>query len=49
MICDAADGINSEVIPSKAIRRIRVRDAEFDKTTSKKIVRKQSSQGRRIR
>lgn len=43
-----ADEINATVISSKAIRRLRVRDTEFEKTTSKKIKRSQSEQGRRI-
>lgn len=37
--------INATVSPAKAIRRLRVRDVEFDKTTSKKIKRKQTIQG----
>ncbi len=37
--------INTTVTSSKTIRRIRLRDKEFDKTTSKKIKRQQSEQG----
>ncbi len=37
--------INTTVTSSKTIRRIRLRDKEFDKTTSKKIRRNQSEQG----
>lgn len=39
------DKINKTVSGSKAIHRIRIRDTEFDKTTSNKIKRKQTSQG----
>ena len=37
--------INKTVTSSKTIRRIRLRDKEFEKTTSKKIRRQQSEQG----
>lgn len=37
--------INTTVISSKTIRRIRLRDKEFDKTTSRKIKRQQTEQG----
>lgn len=37
--------INTTVTSSKTIRRIRLRDKEFEKTTSKKIRRNQSEQG----
>lgn len=37
--------INLTVSPAKAIRKLRIRDVEFDKTTSKKIKRKQTLQG----
>ena len=37
--------INTTVTSSKTIRRIRMRDKEFDKTTSKKIKRQQTEQG----
>ena len=36
--------INKTVSPAKAIRRLRVRDTEFEKTTSKKIKRQQSGE-----
>lgn len=38
--------INKTVSGSKAIHRIRIRDTGFDKTTSNKIKRKQTSQGK---
>jgi long-chain acyl-CoA synthetase len=37
--------INNSVTPSKAIRRIRLREIEFEKTTSRKVKRAQSVQG----
>lgn len=37
--------INKTVSGAKAIRRLRIRDVEFDKTTSKKIKREQSQKG----
>ncbi len=37
--------VNHTVSGAKAIRRLRIRDVEFDKTTSKKIKREQSSKG----
>ncbi len=37
--------VNKTVSGAKAIRRLRIRDIEFDKTTSKKIKREQSTQG----
>ncbi|MCI5605579.1 MAG: hypothetical protein MR413_08045, partial [Clostridia bacterium] len=37
--------INTTVTSSKTIRRVRLRDVEFDKTTSKKIRRAQSVHG----
>lgn len=37
--------INKTVSGAKAIRRLRIRDVEFDKTTSKKIKRTQALQG----
>lgn len=37
--------INTTVTSSKTIRKIRLRDKEFEKTTSKKIKRQQSEQG----
>lgn len=39
------DKINKTMPSSKAIHRIRVRTVEFDKTTSKKIIRNQSQKG----
>lgn len=42
------DKINKTVIPAKAIRRLRIRDTEFEKTTSKKIKRSQPVKGRQI-
>ncbi len=42
---EQVEKINKTVSPAKAIRRLRIRDAEFDKTTSKKIKRAQSQQG----
>lgn len=49
MFCDTVDKINKTVISSKTIHRLRIRDVEFDKTTSKKIRRNQSVQGVQIR
>ncbi len=46
---EAVDSINKTVPPAKAIRRLRIRDTEFEKTTSKKIIRKQSVHGRIIK
>ena len=46
---EAVDRINKTVPPAKAVRRLRIRDTEFEKTTSKKIVRRQSVQGRIIK
>lgn len=40
--------VNRTMPSSKNIHRLRIRDAEFDKTTSRKIIRKQSTQGRII-
>lgn len=42
------DRINETVPPAKRIVRLRVRDTEFVKTTSKKIKRDQPEQGKRI-
>ncbi|MGN0587888.1 MAG: AMP-binding protein, partial [Oscillospiraceae bacterium] len=39
------DGINKTLTSSKAIRRLRIRDKEFDKTTSRKIRRNQTEHG----
>ena len=48
MIKDAVKEINKSMSAAKAIRRIRLRDTEFEKTTSKKIIRKQSAHGKII-
>ncbi|MGN1339874.1 MAG: AMP-binding protein, partial [Oscillospiraceae bacterium] len=40
--------INRTLPASKAMRRIRLRDAEFDKTTSKKMIRNQTTHGKII-
>lgn len=42
---EIVDKINQTLPSSKTIRRLRIRDREFDKTTSKKIKRAQSFQG----
>lgn len=42
---EQVEKINKTVSPAKAIRKLRIRDIEFDKTTSKKIKREQSQQG----
>ncbi len=42
------DDVNKTVTSSKTIRRIRLREMEFDKTTSKKIRRQQSVHGEMI-
>lgn len=44
-ISDLIKQINTTVTSSKTIRKIRIRNEEFDKTTSKKIKRQQSKQG----
>lgn len=44
-ITELIGNINKTVTSSKTIRRIRLRDTEFEKTTSKKIKRTQSSKG----
>lgn len=48
-LLEAVVSVNKTVSSAKAIRRVLLRDAEFEKTTSKKIKRSQSSRGRRIR
>ena len=48
MIKDAVKEINKSMSAAKGIRRIRLRDTEFEKTTSKKIIRKQSAHGKII-
>lgn len=45
---ETVDAINRTVTSAKAIRRLRIRETEFDKTTSKKIRRKQPVQGRQV-
>lgn len=45
MFRETVDNINKTVPPAKAVRRMRIRDTEFEKTTSKKIIRNQSSHG----
>lgn len=45
MFRETVDNINKTVPPAKAIRRLRIRDNGFDRTTSKKIIRKQSTHG----
>ncbi len=42
------ESVNKTVSPAKAIHRLRIRDNEFEKTTSKKIRRAQSAKGRII-
>lgn len=44
-IKDKVKKVNKELPSSKQIKRIRVRDVEFDKTTSRKIRRNQAVQG----
>ncbi|MDE6132392.1 MAG: AMP-binding protein, partial [Oscillospiraceae bacterium] len=48
-ILEAVDGVNKTVSSAKAVRRVLLRDAEFEKTTSKKIKRNQPRLGKRIR
>lgn len=48
LVKDAVAGINKTLPASKMMRRIRLRDAEFEKTTSKKIIRNQSVHGKAI-
>lgn len=45
MFRETVDNINKTVPPAKAIRRLRIRDNGFDRTTSKKIIRQQSTHG----
>lgn len=42
---DEIQQINQTLTSSKTIRRLRIRDKEFDKTTSKKIIRRQIKKG----
>lgn len=48
-ILEITDGVNKTVSSAKAIRRVLLRDTEFEKTTSKKIKRNQPRLGKRIR
>ena len=48
-VLEAVDSVNKTVASAKTIRRVYLRASEFEKTTSKKIKRSQSEQGRRIR
>ena len=43
---EIVDSINRTVTSAKNIRRLRIRETEFEKTTSKKIKRSQSEHGR---
>lgn len=45
---ETVDAINRTVPSAKAIRRLRIRETEFDKTTSKKLRRSQAEQGRQV-
>ncbi len=46
---ETVNEINKTVPSAKKIHRLRIRDCEFEKTTSKKIVRRQTVQGRLIK
>lgn len=48
MFHELVDKINKSFPLSKSIRRLRIRDTEFDKTTSKKIIRNQPQHGRLV-
>ena len=48
LLNDEIRKINQTLTSSKTIRRLRIRDTEFDKTTSKKIKRQQSVKGEQI-
>lgn len=48
-VLEIVDGVNKTVASAKTIRRVLLRTAEFEKTTSKKIKRNQPEHGRRIR
>lgn len=48
-VLEIVDNVNKTVASAKTIRRVLIRDTEFEKTTSKKIKRSQSAKGRRIR
>lgn len=49
LFCETVEKVNKTVPSSKSIHRLRIRDTEFDKTTSKKIIRNQSVQGRLVK
>lgn len=46
---EKTDAVNKTVSTAKAVRRLRIRETEFDKTPSKKIKRQQTEQGRIIK
>ena len=46
---EAIKKINAELTSAKTIRGLRIRDKEFEKTTSKKIKRQQSEKGEQVR
>ena len=48
LLNDEIQKINETLTSSKTIRRLRIRDTEFDKTTSKKIKRQQSTKGTQV-
>ena len=48
-IKEKVSAVNRTLPSSKAIRKIRIRKEEFEKTTSKKIKRAQSKQGELIK
>lgn len=48
-LSETVDSINKKVPLAKSINRLRIRDIEFDKTTSKKIKREQSVQGKIVK
>lgn len=48
-ILEITDGVNKTVSSAKAIRRVLLRDTEFEKTASKKIKRNQPRLGKKIR
>ena len=48
LFLEKVEQINKTVSSAKAIRQLRVRETEFEKTTSKKIRREQSVQGKQI-
>ncbi len=45
---ETVDAVNKTVTSAKAIRRLRIRKIEFDKTTSKKIRRNQAVHGQQV-